>query len=231
VAISLCCLRTLLAIRTFAAPEEDPGHGFDLSELQSKTTKAGQMLEDRMLARSLIEYGKRTRSPEAMLTAVRILRQNAVIPAIKNKDVDSEAQREKSELLQLLNQARKMRPEDRPLRELSDRLEESLSERSRGLADGPKQWRGIKIKPGRFYALDPGLEYNAQERAIVSVEAQERTALMGIVVTRPNQITKKQAVGEGSVNVHWNAGIHTSQWLVKIYNMGKTEIQVTITTN
>ena len=136
------------------------------------------------------------------------------------------------DLDKIVVEAVEMRPDDESLLQLAERVQEALEEKTRGLAGGPKQWV-VEIKPKEYYQLDPRLIYNAHEKAIIAAESADPGVVLGASVRR-SDIRKEttRGVGKGKVHVQWNAGLHTSGWDVRVYNLtGKTPVKVRVTTN
>lgn len=190
-----------------------------------KETKAGQMVADLSLARSMLDYGRRTKNPEMMLLATEILHKTPVETVKGDTDGDDE-------LSEIVLEAVKMRPEDESLLQLAERVQETLEEKTRGLAGGPKRWI-VEIEPKGYYQLDPRLVYNAQEKAIISARSKDPSVTLGASVRRGdarNLIAR--GVGKGRVQVQWNSGITTTGWDVRIYNLSsKAPMSVEVTTN
>lgn len=189
-------------------------------------TKGGRMVEDRVMARSMIEYGRREKNPEVILLAVEILHKNPVT-SVKG-DADT-----KESLQKLIAEAVAMRPEDEMLKERAELATETLDENTRGLAGGPRSWTVTLAKKGDYYQLDPRLVYNAHEKAVVTAYSEDPNVMLGASVRRGDQ-TKEitRGVGRGKVSVEWNAGITTTGWDVRVYSLSEnTEIQVKVETN
>lgn len=229
-ALSVECL---LAQETAAADEVD---SFDIAaetgEGQGKETPLGQTLEDRILGRSLVEYGLRANTPEAIVSGVQVLVDNPAAPVAESEvKIDEAADDERDQLLEYLEQARAMRPADETLGELVARAEDLVREKKRGLAGGPKRWQ-VTLDKGDYYGLDPRLIYNAQEKAIVHAYCSD-DATLGIRVRRSDQRNYvTQAVSRKDVTATWNSGIYTSGWVVRIYNLsGPDKLAVVIETN
>jgi len=191
-----------------------------------KETKAGRMLVDRAMAQSMIEYGRRAKSPECILLGVEILHKT---PVTIKKGVGTD---ETAELEKLIEQAVEMRPDDETLIELAERVTESLEEATRGLAGGPQQWN-VSIKAKGYYQLDPRLVYNAQEKAIVTATTNDPGVMLGASVRRGDQRKElTRSVGRGKVKVEWNSGIVTTGWDVRIWNLtGRDGLVVKVETN
>ncbi len=227
-ALSVALTAILLSPIALLADEDSDA---DLKALQAaaeavpKETKGGRMVEDRAMAQSMIEYGRRAKNPEVMLLAVEILHKNPVT-AVKGESNDAE------ELEELINEAVAMRPEDETLIERAEMALETLEETTRGLAGGPRTWV-VAIDKGKYYQLDPRLVYNAHEKAIVVAYAKAPSAMLGGSVRRGDQRSElTRGVGKGKVQVEWNAGITTTGWDVRIYNLsGADGMQVKVETN
>ena len=192
-----------------------------------KMSSAGRIVLDREMARAMIEYGRRTKTPEVIIFGVQILAQNPVNHVVENDEI---MDRDKAELTATIQQAVDMRDEDETLIELSERAADLLDEKTRGLAGGPRRWT-VTIDKGKYYQLDPRLVYHAQQRAIVTAFAHD--VMLGASVRRSDQRKElKRSVGSDKVKVAWNSGIHTSGWDVRIYNLnGPDNLRVQVETN
>lgn len=227
-------LQTLLlllavSVQNAAADNGEPTDDFPEAVNEGTVTEAGQSLQDRILGRSLIDYGLRSRAPEAIVSGVQILARNPVRSAQGNEEESDRA--EKGRLSDYLQRARDMAPADAILAELITRAEERLEERPRGMAGGPKRWV-VKIDKGKYYEIDPRLSYNVQEMAVVHAFASP-SATLGIRVRRSdlrNDVAR--SVARERVTATWNSGIFSKGWLVRIYNLaGPDELEVVVETN
>ena len=219
---------SLIAFARAQDSEEIPDFG-DVDAL-GKSTKAGQMLEDRLMARTLLDYGSRAKSPESILTAIQILHRNPVNPVKKGNQAKSQDSDDTEALLELVDRAKNMRRGDKTLAAFADRVADELEEGSRGLAGGPKRW-AANIPKGGSFLLDPRLVYNRNEKAMVTVHAPD--SVLGISVIRGDQRRETvRSVGRASARVIWNSGIYTTGWNVKIYKLsGPDNTPVIIETN
>ena len=228
-----------LLFGSVAASTLDEG-SFEAESLPGEVTAAGQMLEKRIMAQSLIEHGKANSSPESVLVGVQILHQNPVIDAKKNAPDQELIDNERATLTSLVEAAIEMRPEDKILAELAARVRTELEDKSRGLAGGPRQWT-VKIKKGEFYLLDPRLVYDVQQEAIVAARVvssgdrpQEGNTTVGITVARDGSAKSlyTRSVAKNKTQVRWNSGPYKAGWFVKIHNLsGPDEATVVIETN
>lgn len=204
--------------------------------LEVKQTKAGRMLADRLLAKKMIEYGERENNPESIITGVQILVRNPTTPARTLTQNERDAHNaDLVALEELIGIAVDMRPEDEGLLAMAERVAGELDESTRGLAGGPKKWV-VEIKKGKYFRLDPTLTYNAQEQAIITATIDTKKypkVMLGANVRRVDQAKViKKAAGRGKVAIDWNAGVKTSGWDCRIYNLnGPAVLKVTVVTN
>jgi hypothetical protein len=102
-----------------------------------KFTESAQAVSDLGMAHELIEYGRRTKTPEALITAALILHRT---PAEKAADAQLD---ESNAPAALLAEARKLRPTDKTLAGLADQAAEAISETARGAITGPRTTGGV----------------------------------------------------------------------------------------
>jgi len=227
-----------LLLGTLSASVED-SLPFDANALPGEPTVAGQMLEKRILAQSLIEHGQAMSSPESILVGVQILHQNPVVDA-RSKPETKMADADTAELSDLVEIAVSMRPDDKILAALAARIRSELEEKSRGLAGGPKRWT-VTIKKGEHFLLDPRLVYDVQQEAIVSARVvssaentQEGSSTLGITVARDGSAKAlyTRSVAKNKTQVRWNSGPYKAGWYVKIHHLsGPDEATIVIETN
>ncbi|MFO1002096.1 MAG: hypothetical protein U0936_17310 [Planctomycetaceae bacterium] len=234
-ALLLMCTIVFGSAASSAADEQV----FESDALPGESTTAGQMLEKRIMAQTLIDHGKTSSSPESILVGVQILHQNPVVDA-KNGVDQKLTDTENLELNRLIDAAIEMRPEDKLLSEMATRVRSELEEKSRGLAGGPKQWT-VKIRKGDHFLLDPRLVYDVQQEAIVSARvvstgdnADDSKSTVGITVARDGsgKSLYTRSVAKQKTQARWNSGPYKAGWYVKIHNLsGPDEATIVIETN
>jgi hypothetical protein len=103
----------------------------------AETDAGEQAINQVSTAHNLIGYARREKSPEAMLAAVHIL-WNTPTAEFKGEIEGGEAVKlppRKAQLGDLLNEARKMRPDDEHLIALTDRLQKIVEEKPRAVIE------------------------------------------------------------------------------------------------
>ncbi|MBM4000110.1 MAG: hypothetical protein FJ297_11335 [Planctomycetes bacterium] len=131
-------------------------------------SESAQAVADLGMAQDLIAYGRRTKSPEALLMAALILHRTPSEKVGDAADTETPAA--------LIEEARKARADDKTLAGLADQAAEAVSETARGAVTGPRNMGGV---------LAPGA------KADITVVCQPRTNTIfrvnGIPVAAPNR--------------------------------------------
>ena len=222
------CLAFVFAWIALAAGEVDDQRELQqlLADAQAlpAETKTGRMVADRQVARDLIAYGQRTKTPEAILSGVQLLHK---IPVTLQGGAEAD---NRDELAKLIRQAINMCPNNELLLAMGERGLAMLEDAPRDLAGGPNRWT-VTIDKGKYYELDPRLVYSPQEKAIVAATVklgdtnEEPTPVLGGLVRRSDQPRPKtRSVGRGKVVMAWNTGIVATGWDVRIYNLSKQDV-------
>jgi hypothetical protein len=142
---------------------------------EPKVDQAGEDVIHIGLAYSLAEYGRKNKSPESLVTAARILRKIKTTP-ITEKPTDEGPKGEKADEVKagaevsllaesdkLLDEARKMAPDDKLIGELADR---AAKEKTRAALGGPRSYSGA-IRAGHTQTLT--VSFRVAELASVTV--------------------------------------------------------------
>jgi len=173
----------------------------------AKVDQAGEDVIHIGLAYSLAEYGRKNKSPESLVTAARMLRRIKTTP-ITEKPTDEGPKGEKAddvkagaevslvaEADKLLDEARKMAPDDKLIGELADR---AAKEKTRAALGGPRSYSGA-IRAGHTQTLNAS--FRVAELASVTVNGN------GVTVFRVKAINDAGVVvSENSgryVNLRW----------------------------
>ncbi len=190
-------------------------------------TESSQAVADRKLAQSLIEYGERSGTAEALVLAARILASNPAVAADTSSKRD-----EAKQIQQLLHQAAEMRPGDKVLDALIKRFGKTADSHARALAvtGNAKLWVE-RIDRGKYYRLSPNPIFEPHVAARVVATAAE-DPMLGITVRRIDLVREKRWVSRSRVSAVWNYGIYKKAWDIRVYNLsGPNNLKVRIETS
>jgi len=141
------------------------GAGDEVPGPAAAMTEAGQAVLDLGMAHDLIAYGRRTKTPEALITAALILHRN---PSEQAKDQPAGERPAALSPADLLAEAKKLRADDKALADLVARALDAIGEQSRGSTSGPQMWSG-RLNPGATQTITR--VFKAREPAVVRVQA------------------------------------------------------------
>jgi len=118
---------------------------------KGKTTPAAQAVQDLALAYSLIDYGRKHKSPEALITAARILgtvptsKLKAEVTTEKSSDAGKPGKKSASTAdnspSALLGEARSMAGNNKHIVALAEQAADAIAEKSRGRVGGARLYR------------------------------------------------------------------------------------------
>jgi hypothetical protein len=161
----VACLGLTLGLMTSRADQKDKegdkkGTNYDQDSGKAKITAAAESIANRALANQLVGFGRKNKSPEALITAAEVL---GKLPASeegtekpkteKNPGTDKEAppakegKKTKLEPLALLDEAKKMSEGDPHVVAIADRVAKTLEEKPRGVIPAPVHVSGA-VAPG-----------------------------------------------------------------------------------
>lgn len=171
-----------------AAPTSGPvGAADDQAAAPVKADPISDDVRNIAMAYDLAAYGRTARSPESLVTAARILRQIRALAGTESSSVegagnDTEEKQEPISLLaesdRLLDEARKMAPDDAVIAQLADRV---AKEKTRGSLRGP---RSYTHQPGSGVKRTWNLRFVGGQPASVAVRGNGRN-LLTLTVTGP----------------------------------------------
>ncbi len=150
------------------------------------------------LAFALAEYGRKNKSPEALVTAAQILSKLQVADPVKEGEKPKESEDHLAAVNQLLDEAAALGGGDPVIKELVGRAREALKERPRGLFNFEKEinktLKRIRVQMNAGKNVVARQQY-AQGQTI-SVTSEDRSTQLSVVNAQTGQVL---ASGVGSV--------------------------------
>jgi hypothetical protein len=185
-------------------------------------SESGQAVADLGLAYDLIEYGRKTKTPEALITAALILHRTPVEKSSEPSGGEASAIPAPAELLA---EAKKLRPDDKALADVIAQAQDSLKEKPRGAVGGPKQ-QSRRLAPGaqivmtaNFHAKHQGVvNWVAGGHVKVEIWQQNRLLVIPPWVSAKGRLVFIPAAGAGPVTI-------------KVTNVGKQLFACTVEHN
>jgi hypothetical protein len=235
IAVSAVCVCVLVGLGLTSAQDKAKQKGTNVNPAgEAKSTPAANAVAQIALANSLIEYGRKAKSPEALLTAAQILKRVPAPPAKEEKPETSKnegpappagkkadkPQSDKPE--DLLAEAKKMRPDDKHLAALADEI---ASEKVRGTPTGGTTWRGrVDVNHTNWHKRT----FVGGEYAWATANGDGDTTLtMTVRDQNGNHITSSTGF---SPSCSWNP-IWTGPFTIYVRNNGGVYNEYTMTTN
>lgn len=181
----------VLSVGSLAAQADDApaGGGPAADESEKPSYRA---VEDLETAHRLIEYGRRTRSPEALLAAAVILARTPVEPVSEPADGgDPSAADPADEPKGLLKEAQALRPNDKPLADLIARTADALSESPREVKGGAITWPAKRVAIGKGQSITQKLTFTPGTTKItashMAILVKEKVNGKDVMTTKPSQ--------------------------------------------
>jgi len=204
---------------------------------KGKTTPAAQAVQDLALAYSLIDYGRKHKSPAALITAARIL---GTVPTSKLK---AEATTEKSSEAgkpgkksastadnspsALLGEAKRLSRNDPHVTALAEQAADAIAEKSRGAVGGPK----IKRTSVSSFSVDRyHISFRGGQVARILLRGDHDTDLDLYVYDENGHLIVSDTDRTDTCYVRWYPR-WTGPFTIRVRNRGRVYNRYTVVTN